>query len=521
MIKYSQSVFYAAVVSVGGLLFGFDASVISGVLRDVVPLYNLTDWQVGLLVGAPTLAGIFSSIAAGPMADIVGRKKVLIFLIALYTLSAICSALATSYEMLVVARFVGGLAFATLGIAPMYIAEISPQEKRGQLVSFNQFNIVIGFSLAYFSNYFILQASQSQESWIAAVGIDEAAWRWMLGVEAIPAALCLIMLFAIPESPRWLALRGHNDRARAVLKKLFSDDLVERSLREIKQSLAGAHPHFSVRVRQLFSPSMKLVLGIGLVIGVLQQVTGVNAIYFYAPTIFEQSGVGTNAAFAQATLIGIINVIVTIVAMVLMDRVGRKPLLMVGLIGVIVSNALVGYGFSQATFVLTADTLATLGELMDVDPLLPLVNQVFVSDMAFKDAVTGVLDAGVYREHQAVLIQHAISMNATLVLVGVLGFVASFALSLGPVMWVLFSEIFPNRVRGLASAFVGFFNAIASFTVQLVFPWQLTHMGSSMTFFLYSGLGVVGLIVMAILLPETKGKSLEQIEAAYARGSTG
>ncbi len=515
----NRAVYYAAMVSLGGFIFGFDASVISGVVSFIIPEFGLDDLDVGLVVGAPTLAGIISGILAGPISDIVGRKKILIALGALYTASAILSALAPNYETLVFARFLGGFAFASLGIAPMYIAEIAPSEKRGFMVSFNQFNIVIGISIAYFANYFLLLASQSDAAWVKALGIDRYTWRWMLGLEAIPAALWLLFLFIVPESPRWLGIRGRIDEARAVLAKVRPAERIEATLDEIRHSANEARISFVERVRTLFAPWMRLPIAIGIVIGIAQQVTGVNAIFFYAPRIFEQSGVGSNAAFAQAVVVGITNVVFTIVAMLLIDRLGRRPLLLAGLVGVILSTGLAGYGFSQATYSIDAPVVASLPDAIDRDALEPLVGQNFDDDRAFKAALADALGNDLVRQYEADLIEAGIHVNPVIILVGILGFVASFAVSLGPVMWVLFSEIFPNRIRGLAMAFVGVFNSTSSFFVQFLFPWEVSNLGSAMTFFIYSGLGVVGLVILARLLPETKGKSLEQLEEDFHRRS--
>jgi SP family arabinose:H+ symporter-like MFS transporter len=239
---------------------------------------------------------------------------------------------------------------------------------------------------------------------------------------------------------------------------------------------------------------------------------GINAIYFYAPTIFEQTGVGTNAAFAQATWIGVINVVVTIIAMFLIDRVGRKPLLMVGMAGIVLCTAIAGYGFRQATYEITPEVASTLSVQIDRQALKPVIGVEFSNDLDFKNALREALGDQAMRKHEAQLTQAAIKINAVLVLIGILGFVAAFAISLGPVYWCLMSEIFPNRARGPAMAIVGFFNAMTSFIVQFVFPWELSNLGNASIFFSYSAFGLVALVLLAWLLPETKGKSLEELE---------
>jgi len=515
--RTNTALYFASVVSLGGFLFGFDASVISGVVSFIVPQFGLNEWQLGLVVGAPTLAGMIAALAGSPLADVIGRRKVLLILALLYTVSAVASAFAPNYQVLVLARFIGGLAFASLGIAPMYIGEIAPREKRGMLVSVSQLNIVIGFSVAYFANYFVLQASQSGAAWVQAIGLDQNAWRWMLGIEAIPAALWFLLLFLVPESPRWLVMKHRLSDARSVLERLKPPQRVGPDLEEIQASLVDAKEKLFERLKDVFLPAMRLPLIIGVIVAIAQQATGINAIYFYAPTIFEQSGVGTNAAFAQATLIGIINIIFTIVAMLLIDRLGRKPLLMIGLTGVIFSTLLTGYGFKQASFELTDSAVAGLSAEIDRDALQSLIGVPFDTDLAFKHALTETLGDQVMREHSAILTQAAIDINPMLVLIGVLGFVASFAISLGPIYWCLLSEIFPTRIRGPALAVVGMFNATTSFLVQFIFPWELSHLGNSTVFFIYAGFGLAALLLTSWLLPETKGKSLEELEQILTR----
>ncbi len=507
----------ASLVALGGFLFGFDASVISGVVSFIVPEFSLNELQVGLVVGAPTLAGIIAALSAGPIADYVGRKRVLLVLAALYTLSALGSAFAPNYETLVAARALGGFAFASLGIAPMYIAEIAPHERRGFFVSFNQFGIMIGFSVAYFANYFVLELSQSGAGWVSAIGLDQHAWRWMLGLEILPAGFWLLALFFVPETPRWLALNGRIEAARDVLRRIRPVERVESTLSEILESGTDAGRSVMDRVCEILSPRLRLAIVIGVIVGVFQQITGINAVYFYAPSIFEQSGVGTNAAFAQATLIGITNIVFTIIAMLLIDRLGRKPLLIIGLCGIALSMSLAGYGFQKATYELTTSDISELTAEIDRQALSGIADVRYDDDLSFKRAVENAIGEQAARNHQAEVVQAAIQVNPKIILIGILGFVASFALSLGPVMWVLFSEIFPNRVRGFALAFCGVFNSIASFFVQFLFPWELANLGNAMTFYLFALMGVVGIVLIQWLLPETKGKSLEELEQVMTR----
>ncbi len=508
---------YASIISLGGFLFGFDASVISGVVGYVSQEFGLSDWQQGFVVSSPTLGAVIASICMGPLSDLFGRKKVILTIAFLYTLSASASAVAPDYATLVSARFIGGLAFGSLIIAPIYIAEISPSKLRGRFVSINQFNIVVGFSAAYFANYFLLNASESGANWVAALGIDAHTWRWMLGLEIIPAMLFFLALLAVPESPRWLVANGRSEQAKTVLGKIAPSTNVEEQIQAIKATLfQTVDTPFMQRLKELLSPRLRKAIVIGLIVGVAQQITGVNAVYFYAPSIFEQSGVGTNAAFAQAIWVGIINVIFTIVAMACIDRIGRRPLMLIGLGGVFVSMMLTAYGFHSAYYQLSPQSVSALEQTIEPGSLDTLVGKTFDNDVAFKKALGEALGGSVASAHESSLIQAAIHANATLILVGILGFVASFAVSLGPVMWVLLSEIFPNRIRGIAISFIGLFNSAVSFSVQFVFPWELSTLGSAGTFLIFGLFAGIGIVLVYRILPETKGKSLEELEAELA-----
>ena len=516
MVNHGNAFLYATIVALGGFVFGFDASVISGVIGFVSVDFDLNAWQQGFVVSSPTLGAVIAAATAAPVSDAIGRKRVLLAIAFLYVVSALFSAIAPNYQFLVLARFIGGIAFGSLMLAPIYIAEISPPALRGKMISINQLNIVVGFSAAYFANYGFLQLSQLSGGFVSTFGLSEHAWRWMLGIEVIPALAYFLLLFLIPESPRWLILKNQEEKGRAILTKLIGEKEVSNEIDAIRASAEGKQPPYLQRMKSLFSRKMQLALFIGIVIGLVQQITGVNAIYFYAPTIFEQSGVGTNAAFAQAIWVGLVNVVFTVIAMVLIDRLGRKPLMVLGLSGVFISLALCAYGFNRATYEITPQSLTQLEEVMDVELLEPIVNEQFESDVMFKEAVLELIGEDALRANEGTIIQSAININAGLVLFGVLGFVASFAFSLGPVMWVLLAEIFPNKLRGVAISFIGILNSGASFIVQLVFPWEIANLGVSITFMIYGSFAALGLGLVIGLLPETKGKTLEEIEEHFA-----
>jgi len=448
----------ALTVALGGFLMGFDASVISGVVTFIEPEFDLTKIELGWAVASLTLTATLAMMVAGPLSDRLGRRPVLVVAAVLFAISAVTSAVAPSFIALVAARMLGGFGVgAALIIAPMYIAEIAPASMRGRMVSFNQLNIVIGISAAFFTNYLILRLGRSDLSWVQALRFDEWNWRWMLGVEALPAVFYFLALFTVPESPRWLAMNGKDEEARRVLEKVSDSAQAERDLQAVKASLRVEQSTERAALGELFRPAMRRVLLIATSVAILQQITGINSVFFYAPMIFEQSGIGTDASFMQAVLVGLVNLVFTVLAILLVDRLGRRPLLIAGLTGIAACMLLISYGFASE------------------------------------------------------------ETNPMIILAGILGFVASFAFSLGPVMWVLFSELFPNRVRGLAISFVGLINSAVSFLVQLIFPWELQNFGNSVTFLIYGLFAIVGLVILMRLLPETKGKSLEELEAELVR----
>ena len=454
----------ALIVALGGFLMGFDASVISGVVGFIGPEFELTKIQVGWAVASLTLTSTLAMMTAGPISDRFGRRPVLKIAAVLFSVSAIASAIAPDYLTLVIARMLGGFGVgAALIIAPMYIAEIAPADIRGRMVSFNQLNIVIGISVAYFSNFLILSLSQSDLAWAQSLHMDDWTWRWMLGVEAIPAIIYFFALFLVPESPRWLVMRGKAAEALQILTRVSGKAQAEEDLGAVQESLdAEAHLEKG-SIKELFLPAMRLVLTIGIVIAILQQITGINSVFFYAPMIFEQSGIGKDASFMQAVLVGIVNLVATVVAIALIDKLGRRPLLISGLVIIASSMLLLAYSFHSATY-------GPGGELID--------------------------------------------MNATMVLIGILSFVAGFGVSLGPVMWVLFSELFPNRLRGIAISFCGLINSSISFLVQLVFPWELENFGPATTFLIYGSFAIVGLI---FVMRSTAGNKRQEPGATPGR----
>jgi len=328
-------------------------------------------------------------------------------------------------------------------------------------VTVNQLFLVCGIFLAAANNLMIVKLGHLQFDWLLQLHLSESNWRWMLGIGALPAIAYLFALLFVPESPRWHAMHGRLDAAHKVLARAHGSQLADRELAEMCASLAHGNHRSDARLRDLWVPEMRAVLFIGLVVAVLQQITGINSVLAYATMIFAgQSGTdaGVDASFMQTALITLVNVVFTVVALLLIDRVGRRPLMIFGTAGIAICLFATSWGLQGGR-------------------------------------------------------------NYAWVLFGLLGFVACFALSLGPIMWVLLSEIFPNHVRAQAISFVGLVNSTVCFFAQLVFPWQMERLGGSRTFLIYGMFAVLGVALLVRILPETRGRSLEELEESLVRHS--
>ena len=438
------------IVALSGFLMGFDGSLFTGAVGFIKTEFALNAFEVGWAVTSMAVAATVAIFVSGPLADRFGRRTMLRVATGIFVVSSLLGALAENFTTLIIARLLSGFGVgAVLITAPMYIAEISPSAWRGRMVSSNQLFIVLGGLLAYVSNYLIIRLG----------GGADWNWRWMLGIGVAPAIPYFFALFAVPESPRWLAMHGQLPKARRVLARLAGTERADHELEAVLESLEHEAARTKPALREILDPALRNVLVIGLLIGVLQQITGINSVLAYAVVIFERAGAGADASFMQTVFVGLVNVVFTMLALLLIDRVGRRPLLMYGCFGIGAFMLLASYGFQ-------------------------------VEDEA---------------------------LSSTLVLVGILGFIASFAFSLGPGMWVLFSEIFPNRVRGLAISCVGFVNSTVCVFVQFVFPWELENLGSSQTFLIYGVLALAGIAFIWRLVPETRGRSLEELENALVR----
>jgi MFS family permease len=498
--------FVALTVAIGGFLLGFDATVISGVVPFIRDYFGLTgaagDLKLGWAVSSLGWGAMAGNAMAGVLSDRFGRRQVLICTALLFMLSSLLAALATSFAGFVMARIVGGLAVgAAILIAPVYIAEIAPARRRGGLVSLNQLMIVIGISASFFSNYFLLDAGEHN-------------WRWMLGVQMVPATLYLVLLWLVPESPRWLLMKGHNEQALAVLSRVAGQQEAEDNLRQIHQSLNAKN--VSRGFRGLLDRRSRFIMLIAIGLAFFQQITGINAIFYYLPTIFAQAGGGVSDAFRQAVLVGLVNVGMTVVAIWLIDRLGRKPLLTIGVTGMALSLLTISWAFGQASYRFGESSYAMAqsgGVPAELVTELRSFDGVHGSEADFMAALAAKYGAERVEPHRQALVGAALTMNARLVLIAIIGFVASFAISLGPVMWVLLSEIFPNEYRGAAISVAGFWNALVSASVTFVFPAELSALGSAGTFLVYGLFASAALLFVILFVPETKGRTLEQLES--------
>lgn len=487
------------VVAMGGFLLGFDSAVISGAINGIRTYFEMSDWELGFSVGCVIFGAMGGNIVAGPLSDKFGRKSILLVTALLFTISAIWSATATTYITFIIARIIGGIGIGgAILIAPIYIAEIAPPKLRGSLVSLNQFNIVLGISVAYFSNYFLKD-------------LQGESWRWMLGVEAIPAVIYFIGLFLVPRSPRWLIQKLNEVKpAKKILVRIGGEEFAETTVGEIKRGMdkkeaKGTYGDF-------FSKRMKTIVVIAFGLAFFQQITGINAIFYYAPTIFEQAGGSTDASFLQAIVVGLTNLIFTVIAIYLIDTLGRKPLLIIGTSAMAVSLSMATLAFNNATYDFNNVTIEKINNSEIKTALNVLNGDSFSSQSELFTNVEPLLTEKQFIAFKQNEIKNFISINATLVLIAILLYVAAFAISLGPVMWTMLSEIFPGNVKGIAISIVGFFNSLVSYTVTQFFPWELTNLGPTVTFAIYAGMALLSILFVYKYVIETKGKSLEELE---------
>lgn len=495
----SYTLFISFIVALGGFLLGFDSAVISGAISGIRVYFEMSDWELGFSVGCVIFGAMAGNIVAGPLSDKFGRKTVLLITAMLFTISALWSATATTYLTFVIARIIGGIGIGgAILIAPIYIAEIAPPKLRGSLVSLNQLNIVIGISVAYFSNYFLKD-------------LEGESWRWMLGVETIPAFIYFVALFTVPRSPRWLIQKLNLvEAARKILIKIGGKQYAEITVDEIQRGVAKKQK--AGTLKELFSNRMSTIMIIAFGIAFFQQITGINAIFYYAPTIFEQAGGSTDSSFLQAIVVGLTNLVFTLVAIRLIDKLGRKPLLIIGTSAMAIALTMATMAFNNATYDVNNSSLSKIENAEMKAALNGLNGSSFSSQKDFFEAVTPLLNEDELFSFKRNEIKNFININATLVLVAILLYVAAFAISLGPVMWTLLSEIFPGHIKGIAISIVGFFNSLVSYTVTQFFPWELTNLGPTWTFAIYAIMAGLSILFVLKFVVETKGKSLEEVE---------
>jgi MFS transporter, SP family, arabinose:H+ symporter len=443
--------FATGVTAIGGFLFGYDTAVINGANSYLKAHMNLTPTQEGLAGASAILGCIPGALGAGFLSDCFGRRSMLVWCALLFGVSAVLSAIPNTLGLFVTARFIGGLGIGMASnICPVYIAEIAPERWRGRLGTLFQLGIVTGIFLTLFVNKLI--QGMGDEAWNIAMG-----WRWMLGMEVVPAIAFIALLFAVPESPRWLAQKGRKTEARSVLTKVDGPEHAEKELTAIREAARQEEGKFS----ELFHGPFRRPLVLACVLMACSQFCGINAIIYYSSKIFESAGGGKDAAFTSSVWVGLINFAFTFVAIGLVDKAGRKPLLLIGTAVQVIALGMVGWMFH-----------------------------------------TGQSGVGL--------------------LICVVGFIAAFAMSLGPISWLFCSEVFPNKVRGRAMAVAAFVVWLACYLVAQTFPMLNDNpaIGPAKTFWAYAAVSAFTFVFTLRFIPETKGRTLEEIEVSWKNNAT-
>jgi len=501
-----NSKFYATkisiIVALGGFALGHWILAISGAIPFLREQFQLSEFLVGWVTSSLVIGCMAGFLTAGFLSDRFGRKKVLVATALLLSVGGICCAIAPSFNFLILGRVIGGIAIGWgLVIAPVYISEIAPAERRGSMGMINQVAIMVGISAAYFMNWLVLDL------------VDAHQWRWMLGLVTVPGVLYFIFLFFVPESPRWLALKGEVDQASAILGNIGGEQYAADEVRSIQQSMKTEQ---SSSITQLFKGKLFIILLIGIALGSLQQLIGINAIYYYAPDFFERIGGSRDTAFLQACIIGIINIVFALLAMRLIDRIGRKSLLVIGIAGIIICHLVVAFSFMGANYSIDNESIAKLKTNVStelIEKIEPLKDKLYSSKKVYLDDLTLHLTENEFKDNKLNILKSTVKLNSIVILVAILSFVGMYAMSLGPVTWVLLSELYPNQFRAKAISIAGFFNGLSSFIVPLLFLWEFEKIGEAATFFIFASIALVGFFFILFKIPETKGKSLEEIEA--------
>ena len=461
-INFGYLIFLSVVAALGGFLFGYDTAVISGTIAQVTQLFQLDTLQQGWYVGCALVGSIVGVLFAGILSDKLGRKLTMVISAVLFSTSALGCALSADFTQLVVYRIIGGVGIGVVSIvSPLYISELAVAQYRGRLVSLYQLAVTVGFLGAYLVNYQLLawaeSGTQLSVDWLNKVFITEV-WRGMLGMETLPAILFFIIIFFIPESPRWLIVRGKELKAINILEKIYNSITEAKSqLKETKSVLTSeTKSEWSL----LMKPGIFKAVIIGVCIAILGQFMGVNAVLYYGPSIFENAGLSGGDSLFYQVLVGLVNTLTTILALVIIDKVGRKKLVYYGVSGMVVSLILIGLYF-------------LFGDSLGVSSLFLLVFFLF--------------------------------------------YVFCCAVSICAVVFVLLSEMYPTKVRGLAMSIAGFALWIGTYLIGQLTPWMLQNLTPAGTFFLFALMCVPYMLIVWKLVPETTGKSLEEIERYWNR----
>lgn len=448
--QHTYALLITLVAALGGLLFGYDTAVIAGAIGLLQTHFGLDPAMKGWAASSALLGCVLGVSFAGAFSDRMGRKKTLALSGVLFLVSALGTAIPKEFTTFVLFRILGGVGVGVASMAsPMYIAEITPARIRGRMVSINQFAIVSGMLIIYFVNYFI--STRGDLAWNASTG-----WRWMFASGAIPSAIFLGLLTLVPESPRWLVERCQKDKAEAILSKVGGISFARTELFSIDEALKQEPASLS----ELFRPQLRVVLVLGIALAVLQQVTGINVFLYYAPEIFKQLGSGVDTALLQTVVVGFVNLAFTVIAIRTVDRLGRKPLMIGGAVGMGVSLLSMGLAAQLQSYSIWVMTF-------------------------------------------------------------ILGYIACFALSVGPVTWVILSEIFPTKIRGRALSIATFGLWTANLVVSQTFPmmdenpWLIEHFNHGLPFYIYALFCVVLAVIVWKFIPETKGRTLEEIEGFW------
>ena len=461
-INFGYLIFLSVVAALGGFLFGYDTAVISGTIAQVTQLFQLDALQQGWYVGCALVGSIVGVLFAGILSDKLGRKLTMVISAVLFSTSALGCALSADFAQLVVYRIIGGVGIGVVSIvSPLYISELAVAQYRGRLVSLYQLAVTVGFLGAYLVNYQLLawaeSGTQLSVDWLNKIFITEV-WRGMLGMETLPAILFFIIIFFIPESPRWLIVRGKDLKAVNILEKIYNSITEAKSqLNETKSVLTSeTKSEWSL----LMKPGIFKAVIIGVCIAILGQFMGVNAVLYYGPSIFENAGLSGGDSLFYQVLVGLVNTLTTVLALVIIDKVGRKKLVYYGVSGMVVSLVLIGLYF-------------LFGDSLGVSSLFLLVFFLF--------------------------------------------YVFCCAVSICAVVFVLLSEMYPTKVRGLAMSIAGFALWIGTYLIGQLTPWMLQNLTPAGTFFLFAVMCVPYILIVWKLVPETTGKSLEEIERYWTR----